>query len=144
MVGLLAGCTGDDDERAHTTDGPATTDSSDDNDDVPVTIDGVPVTPSDDDTQATPLGLRLSEGHASTTPADLLAVLEGSPLTADEIAAVLARLPEWIVPADDVEPFNRPRPLPPDLREEMRAVFAPEIAKLEQLLGRDLGHWGRS
>jgi hypothetical protein len=38
----------------------------------------------------------------------------------------------------------RPRPLPPELREEMRATFAPEIAKLEQLLGRDLGHWGRA
>ncbi len=38
----------------------------------------------------------------------------------------------------------RPRPLPPELREEMRATFAPEIAKLEALLGRDLGHWGRS
>ena len=37
----------------------------------------------------------------------------------------------------------RPRPLPPELREETRATFAPEIAKLEELLGRDLGHWGR-
>jgi hypothetical protein len=37
----------------------------------------------------------------------------------------------------------RPRPLPPDLREEMRATFAPEIAKLERLLGRDLSHWAR-
>jgi hypothetical protein len=38
----------------------------------------------------------------------------------------------------------QPRPLPPELREEMRATFAPEIAKLERLLGRELGHWGRS
>jgi len=37
----------------------------------------------------------------------------------------------------------RPRQLPPELREEMRTTFAPEIAKLEELLGRDLGHWGR-
>jgi sulfotransferase family protein len=35
-----------------------------------------------------------------------------------------------------------PRPLGPELREEMRATFAPEIRKLEGLLGRDLGHWG--
>jgi len=35
----------------------------------------------------------------------------------------------------------RPRPLAPELREEMRRTFAPEIRKLEDLLGRDLGHW---
>lgn len=35
----------------------------------------------------------------------------------------------------------RPRPLSPELREEMRATFAPEIRKLENLLGRDLSHW---
>lgn len=37
----------------------------------------------------------------------------------------------------------RPRPLPPELREQMHATFAPEIAKLSELLGRDLGHWVR-
>ena len=36
----------------------------------------------------------------------------------------------------------RPRPLGPELREEMRRTFAPEIRKLEGLLGRDLSHWG--
>jgi hypothetical protein len=35
----------------------------------------------------------------------------------------------------------RPRPLPPELREELRTTFAPEVAKLSQLLGRDLSHW---
>jgi hypothetical protein len=54
----------------------------------------------------------------------------------------VVRLRKRLVRWNDVD--LRPRPLPPDLREEMRAVFAPEIAKLEQLLGRDLGHWGRS
>jgi hypothetical protein len=36
----------------------------------------------------------------------------------------------------------RPRPLDPELREEIRRTLAPEIRKLEDLLGRDLGHWG--
>jgi len=36
----------------------------------------------------------------------------------------------------------RPSPLGPELREEMRRTFAPEIRKLEGLLGRDLSHWG--
>jgi hypothetical protein len=37
----------------------------------------------------------------------------------------------------------RPRPLGPELRGEMLRTFAPEIRKLEDLLGRDLGHWLR-
>jgi hypothetical protein len=37
----------------------------------------------------------------------------------------------------------QPRPLPPELRREMAATFAGEIRKLEDLLGRDLSHWGR-
>ncbi len=36
----------------------------------------------------------------------------------------------------------RPHPLDPELREEIRRTLAPEIRKLEDLLGRDLGHWG--
>jgi hypothetical protein len=48
-----------------------------------------------------------------------------------------ARLVRWN--SVDVER----RPLPPELRAEMRAAFAPEMAKLSDLLGRDLGHWLR-
>jgi hypothetical protein len=36
----------------------------------------------------------------------------------------------------------RPRPPGPELREEIRRTLAPEIRKLEDLLGRDLSHWG--
>ena len=32
-------------------------------------------------------------------------------------------------------------PLSPELREEMRVAFAPEVRKLEELLGRDLSSW---
>jgi hypothetical protein len=32
-------------------------------------------------------------------------------------------------------------PLSPELRCEMQAVFGPEIRKLSEILGRDLGHW---
>ena len=79
LVGLLAGCT-----RRRRSDGYDARDSTDvertrhDDDDtgndVPVTVDGVPVTPDDDRASRPPLGLRLSEGHASTTPAELLAL----------------------------------------------------------------------
>jgi hypothetical protein len=37
----------------------------------------------------------------------------------------------------------RPRPLPPELRQEICATLAPEVRKLERLLGRDLSHWAR-
>jgi hypothetical protein len=37
----------------------------------------------------------------------------------------------------------RPRPLPPALREEICATLAPEVRKLERLLGRDLSNWAR-
>lgn len=50
------------------------------------------------------------------------------------------RLRKRLVRWNDVD--RRPRPLAPELREEMRRTFAPEIRKLEGLLGRDLGHWG--
>lgn len=41
--------------------------------------------------------------------------------------------------------FNRldapATPLPPDLRRELALVLDPEIRRLSELLGRDLGHW---
>ncbi|MGA9277126.1 alpha-2-macroglobulin family protein [Ilumatobacter sp.] len=54
------------------------------------------------------LGLRLSEGTAVAGASDAVAVVDGIPLTDDEVAAVLDRLPEWGVPANDVVEFNRP------------------------------------
>jgi uncharacterized protein YfaS (alpha-2-macroglobulin family) len=112
LVGLIAGCTNGDD-RTDTTDRTTSGDTHDDDgtsSDVPVTVDGVPVTGdgAGDDDQPAVLGLRLSEGQASTTPGELLARVDGTPLTPDEIDAVLARLPEWTVPPDDVTQFNRP------------------------------------
>ena len=55
-----------------------------------------------------------------------------------ELVSLRARLVRW----NDVD--VKPRPLPPELRQEMLATFAPEVAKLEDLLGRDLGHWLRT
>lgn len=34
-----------------------------------------------------------------------------------------------------------PAPLPPALRDELRASLAPDLARLERLLGRDFSHW---
>ena len=110
LVGLFAGCTNGED-RTDTTDNTTSTGTDDDDGtgtDVPVTVDGVPVSGNPDDDQPGVLGLRLSEGQASTTPAELLALVDGTPLTPDEIDAVLARLPEWSFPPDDVSQFNRP------------------------------------
>jgi hypothetical protein len=54
----------------------------------------------------------------------------------------VVRLRKRLVHWNDVD--VRPKPLPPELREEMLVTFAPEIEKLERILRRDLGHWGRS
>ena len=47
------------------------------------------------------LGLRLSEGEATVASTEPVTLVEGTPLTADDIDAIVARLPEWTVPADD-------------------------------------------
>lgn len=36
---------------------------------------------------------------------------------------------------------ERRAPLPPELQQELRARFEPEVARLSALLGRDLSHW---
>ena len=127
LVGLIAGCTNGED-RTDTTDGSTSGDTESNegtSTDVPVTVDGVPVTGDGD--QPGVLGLRLSEGQASTTPAELLALVDGTPLTPDEIDAVLARLPEWTVPPDDVAQFNRPADTlkPPLIGDTIDTPFPP-------------------
>src|SRR4051794_7381104 len=101
LVGLLAACTGGDDRR-DTTEGTATdgdgTSHGTSNPDVPVTVAGAPVTSGPHDAAPTAVGLRLSEGRTAAAPADPLALVDGTPLTPDEIDAVLARLPEWSAP----------------------------------------------
>ena len=60
------------------------------------------------DADAATLGFRLSEGAAQVSSAPPPDVVAGTPLTAAEVTAVLDRLPEWDVPADDVSDFERP------------------------------------
>ena len=53
-------------------------------------------------------GLRLSEGEASDTVLDVPAVVAGDELTAEQISAITARLPEWVDDGSGVEAFNWP------------------------------------
>lgn len=66
--------------------------------------EGTPI----DDGASGELGFRLSEGQSAAVVAEPVDVADGSALTADEIAAVLDRLPAWALPADDAQAFNRP------------------------------------
>jgi alpha-2-macroglobulin len=60
------------------------------------------------------LGLSLSEGHAQQAPSDPLEVVDGTPLDAAEIAAILERLPAWSGADELAEAFNWPaQSLPP-------------------------------
>jgi hypothetical protein len=129
LVSMLASCTGDDDTTTTDPDTPSSTDSQGHgaSSDVPVTVGGIPVTEDGEDTEPTVLGLRLSEGRAETDPAQLLTRVDGTPLTPEEIAAVLARMPEWSVPGDDVEHFNRPADTlkPPLVGDAIATPFPP-------------------
>ncbi len=83
----------------------------------------------DGDTNVVPaaLGVRLSEGTAAAAIGPSVAVVDGTALTPDEVAAVLDRLPEWDVPDDDVTDFNRPVESlqPPTVGETVDAAFPP-------------------
>lgn len=68
-----------------------------------VTIDG-----SEPGGPAAGLGLRLSEGARSAPTPEAAAVVAGAPLPDDEVAAMLDRLPEWVVPDTDRQDFKRP------------------------------------
>ena len=73
------------------------------------------------------LGLRLSEGTPVSETAEPLATAEGTPLTEEEVAAVIGRLPEWTVPGSDVVDFNRPVESlrPPLVGDTLESPFPP-------------------
>jgi alpha-2-macroglobulin len=73
------------------------------------------------------LGLRLSEGQPAAAPGDPIDVVDGTPLSAAEIAAVLDRLPDWVVPPTDIAEFNRPVATlqPPVIGSTVGAPFPP-------------------
>ncbi len=104
---VLTSCSsGSDDASPTTTTTVVPVTTTDDGTDPIVTVDGVAVDPTAD--QARPLGLRLSEGLAAAESAAALDLVEGVPLTAEEIASILDRLPTWEVPSSDQVGFNRP------------------------------------
>jgi uncharacterized protein YfaS (alpha-2-macroglobulin family) len=53
-------------------------------------------------------GLRLSQGEAPEATADDTPVVTGDQLTPEQIAAITARLPEWVDDGSGAEPFNWP------------------------------------
>ncbi|WP_158412165.1 alpha-2-macroglobulin family protein [Ilumatobacter nonamiensis] len=71
------------------------------------------------------VGLRLSEGSPGDESGESVTVVEGTPLTDDEVAAVLDRLPEWDLPSTDVSDFERPTESlqPPVVGETVDAPF---------------------
>ncbi len=73
------------------------------------------------------LGVRLSEGTPAGEVEDSATVVDGTPLGSADIAALFARLPEWIVPGADQVDFNRPPAtlLPPLVGDTIEAPFPP-------------------
>ncbi|MEP6298754.1 MAG: alpha-2-macroglobulin family protein, partial [Ilumatobacter sp.] len=122
-----AGCSGDDDSS-----NPTTTVEGARTDPEPgggvTTPDGTR-SPGDGAAGVVPaaLGVRLSEGTAAAAVAPSVAVVDGTPLTPEEVAAVLDRLPDWDVPDDDATDFNRPVESlqPPTVGETVDAPFPP-------------------
>ncbi len=114
MAVALSGCWfgGDDDDDTE----PSTTTVAPNRpaDDTPiVNVDGVAI---GDLPTATPLGIRLSEGAPADATVDAVAVVDGTPISPDDIAAIFERLPAWNVPETDQVEFNRPaQTLPPPL-----------------------------
>jgi alpha-2-macroglobulin len=88
--------------------------SSDDPDPTPTpTPDGSSVGTIDD---RSAFSIRLSQGQASSRPADAIAVVEGEPLDQARIDTVLRRLPEWTGDEGERDDFKRPpASLPPPL-----------------------------
>jgi uncharacterized protein YfaS (alpha-2-macroglobulin family) len=104
---VLVACTGDDDAEPTTT-GPVEGASPE-----IVTRSGAAATGG----SATPIDLLLREGEPATpTSESRITVTEGTALDPADVAALLARLPEWDLPPDDSTPFARPAvTLPPPL-----------------------------
>lgn len=75
------------------------------------------------------LGITLNEGIATESAASSAEVIAGTPLTADETAALIARLPAWNVSDDDRTDFRLPVPtLTPPEADSIDASFPPEVA----------------
>ncbi len=120
---LLTGCWGGDDDDS---DAPpdATSPSTTIDDEPIVSIEGVAAT---DEAAVARLGLRLSEGTPARPLGDNIDLVEGAALTADEIAAILDRLPTWVIPDADQQEFNRPADtlLPPLVGDTVDTPFPP-------------------
>lgn len=100
---VATACTGHDDAGS----GPTTTVEGATN--TPATVPGGgSVGIGDSEVVQARLSVSLSEGTAAVRGEAELTVAEGDMLDPAEVAAVLDRLPEWDVPADDVSDFNRP------------------------------------
>ncbi|MEY2958146.1 MAG: hypothetical protein RLZZ01_714, partial [Actinomycetota bacterium] len=74
-----------------------------------------------------PVGLRLSEGEPSAVDPEPVTVVGGTPLSPQQIAAVLDRLPEWEVPVDDRQVISLPPQtlLPPLVGDTVDTEFPP-------------------
>ena len=110
---VVTACTGGDDPSADTS-VPTTDDervpSSDATGPDTSAPSGTPVRVGGTDGSATSGGpaFRLADGGSIARAPDPTTVVDGTPLTADEVAAVLDRLPEWDLPTDDVTDVARP------------------------------------
>jgi alpha-2-macroglobulin len=122
----LSGCWwgGDDDDEPAADETTTTVRPAVDTDPV-VTVQGLP-----DQSGASLLGIRLSEGRATTATVEPVAVVDGTALTAEQVQAIVDRLPAWAVPDSDREDFNRPPQtlLPPLVGETVDGVFPPPPA----------------
>ncbi len=124
---LVPACSwfGDDDSAGPTTTSAATTTTTP-SDGTPSVVDVSGQGDPASDLGVTQLGIRLSDG-ARVDAADATAVVDGEPLDADEIAAIIDRLPDWIVPDTDRRDFNRPPDSlrPPLVGDTIDAAFPP-------------------
>lgn len=120
---VLGACSGGDDDASPTTTAPTEATIPDETGTNPTVVNVA----GGETAGVQPLGLRLSEGTASATEAIATPLVSGTPLTADEVAALLARLPEWVVPGDDPRPFNRPATslTPPLVGDTVDTPFPP-------------------
>ena len=104
VLGFVAASCDDGGSTSPTTVAPVTTDGSTPDGTTPDTVPG-----GDTSGDAPRLfGLKLSEGEAAATTPDVVSVVDGEQLTPEQIAAVTARLPEWIDDGSGAQPFAWP------------------------------------
>ena len=106
VVGLLAASCDDGGASPSSTTSPSGDSLVPDDTSVP----GTDVPGGDDPSGEAPrtFGLRLSEGEAPEAVPDETSVVTGTELTPEQIAAITARLPEWVDDGSGAEPFNWP------------------------------------